>query len=138
MNKELLSTLIKNKRKENKLTQQELADKIGVSLMSVVRWENGSRVPSMLLMPQIAAALNTTVGYLMGIEDSPDPVQAPEPVKQTGDITPITGEDKSDANNLVYEWGGGHKLRLPNTPETRKLFQEIVMRSMSGVAPATA
>ena len=71
MNKELLSTLIKNKRKENKLTQQELADKIGVSLMSVVRWENGSRVPSMLLMPQIAAALNTTVGYLMGIEDSP-------------------------------------------------------------------
>lgn len=70
MNKELLSTLIKNKRKENKLTQQEFADKIGVSLMSVVRWENGSRVPSMLLMSKIAEALNTTVGYLMGIEDN--------------------------------------------------------------------
>ena len=133
MNKELLSTLIKNKRKESKLTQQEFADKIGVSLMSVVRWENGSRVPNMLLMPKIAEELNTTVGYLMGIEDT----ETAEPPKPSEEIPPITGDDKSDANNLVYKWGGGHELRLPNTPETRKLFQEIVMRSMS-VSPTMA
>ena len=93
MNKELLSTLIKNKRKESKLTQQEFADKIGVSLMSVVRWENGSRVPNMLLMPKIAEELNTTVGYLMGIKDDNETAYQIEQQEQ--------GENPS----MAY-WGG--------------------------------
>lgn len=122
---------IKQQRKILGVSQEELSRRAGVSLKTVQRWENGERSPNTLVMPKIAEALNTTVGYLMGIEDN----RTVEPTKPSNELSPIMGEDKSDANNLVYEWGGGHKLRLPNTPETRKLFQEIVMRSMT-VTPA--
>jgi len=124
---------IKQQRKILGVSQEELSRRAGVSLKTVQRWENGERSPNTLVMPKIAEALNTTVGYLMGIEDN----RTVEPTKPSNELSPIMGEDKSDANNLVYKWGGGHELRLPNTPETRKLFQEIVMRSMS-VTPAMA
>ena len=68
MVKESVSTLIKTKRKAEKMTQQELANKIGVSLMTVVRWENGPRTPNSALIPQLAEALHTSVSYLMGLD----------------------------------------------------------------------
>ena len=34
---------LKELRKEKKLTQKELADKINVSKITVLRWENGER-----------------------------------------------------------------------------------------------
>ena len=135
MNKELLSTLIKNKRKESKLTQQEFADKIGVSLMSVVRWENGSRVPNMLLMPKIAEELNTTVGYLMGIEDSPDPVQTPEPATHAEQPSSVF---KNTGYSLVYE-RNGERMELPPTAESYAIFRDIAARIANReVSPAMA
>ena len=37
---------------------------------------------------------------------------------------------------LIYEWGGNHRLQMPNTPETRKLFEQIVFRSMGSTVSA--
>ena len=132
MNKELLSTLIRNKRKENKLTQQEFADKIGVSLMSVVRWENGSRVPNMLIMSKIAEALNTTVGYLMGIEESA-PVQTTEPIKRT--IQP-----EYENNPSMAYWGGvaDNARRAVKSGQNLGLIYSLLSDAVSTVKAAMA
>ena len=61
---------IKQQRKILGVSQEELSRRAGVSLKTVQRWENGERSPNTLVMPKIAEALNTTVGYLMGIEDN--------------------------------------------------------------------
>lgn len=45
---------IKELRKKLKLTQQELADKIGVDRVTVARWENGNKRPSNLAERQLA------------------------------------------------------------------------------------
>lgn len=84
MTKETVSARIKEKRKGQRLTQQELADKIGVSLMTVLRWEKGERTPNALIMPQIAEVLNTSVEYLMGLQSSSEipPVSQVEPKKE--------------------------------------------------------
>ena len=37
---------IKQLRKENRLTQVELADKLGVSVSTVAMWETGKRTPN--------------------------------------------------------------------------------------------
>ena len=63
---------IRTRRKELKLTQTELADKIGVSLMTVVRWEKGERTPNTSVMNQLAEALDTSVAYLMGLDSEDD------------------------------------------------------------------
>lgn len=41
MNQEKIGKYIATCRKENKLTQEQLAEKLGVSSKSVSRWENG-------------------------------------------------------------------------------------------------
>lgn len=121
-----LGERIRKARKGN-MTQAELAERVGVHEGTIRRWELGERIPDIIDLQKISQVLGVPINDLLD----------EAPAKPSDEISPIMGEDKSDANNLVYEWGGGHKLRLPNTPETRKLFQEIVMRSMS-VTPAMA
>ena len=65
----IISERIKKLRKQNGLNQAELAEHIGVSPMTERRWEWGQRSPRAEELAKLAAALHTTVGYLMGIEE---------------------------------------------------------------------
>ena len=47
------------------LTQKELADKLGVSQVSVWQWESGDNLPRADKLPAIAAALGCTVNDLL-------------------------------------------------------------------------
>lgn len=67
-----IAEYIKKKRTENKLSQIELAEKVGVSPMTIRRWEWGQRLPRADELSRLAAALNTTVSYLTGETDVPD------------------------------------------------------------------
>lgn len=40
-------------RKENKLTQEQLAEKLGVSSKSISRWENGKTMPDYSVLPDL-------------------------------------------------------------------------------------
>lgn len=62
---------IRARRKELGMTADSLADAIGVSRSTMFRYENGKieKMPMNNLVP-IARALHTTVGYLMGWDDS--------------------------------------------------------------------
>ena len=46
MNQEKIGTFIKNLRKKNNLTQQDLASILGVTYQAVSKWENGTADPS--------------------------------------------------------------------------------------------
>ena len=66
-----LGSKIKEKRKQVKLTQPELAEEIGVSLTTLRRWEGGKTKPdsdNILLMAKI---LNTSTADLLGEADDP-------------------------------------------------------------------
>lgn len=56
-------------RKAMGLTQKELAEKVGMTLAAVNRYENGVRVPSVNIAVRIAHALGCTVEEL--VEDQP-------------------------------------------------------------------
>lgn len=68
MNKLNLSDNITRLRHEKKLTQEELADFIGVTKASVSKWEKGITTPDLLLLPQLAAFFDVTVDELIGYE----------------------------------------------------------------------
>ena len=42
-------------RKENKLTQEQLAEKLGVSSKSISRWENGKTMPDYSVLPDLCS-----------------------------------------------------------------------------------
>ena len=49
-----MGNTIKKLRKEREITQEELAELLGVSCQSVSRWENNSCYPDIELIPTIA------------------------------------------------------------------------------------
>ncbi len=55
-------------RREKKVTQEELADFIGVTKASVSKWENRQSLPDILLLPLLASFFDVTVDQLLGYE----------------------------------------------------------------------
>lgn len=68
MNKLNLPENIVRLRHEKKLTQEELAEFMGVTKASVSKWEKGINTPDLLLLPQLAAFFDVTVDELIGYE----------------------------------------------------------------------
>lgn len=113
-----IGTRIKHLRKQAGLTQPELAEKVGVHETTIRRWEQEKdRGPDAKTVNILAEVLNTTPEYLM---------------TETGEFS-VMDADREEASDkkLVYEWGG-NRLALPNTPETRELFERLVVCSMTG------
>ena len=55
---------IKAKRRERDLTQEELANMLGVSKAAVSKWENSESYPDITLLPQIAQLFHITMDEL--------------------------------------------------------------------------
>lgn len=55
---------IKAVRVRRGMTQQELADKIGVSVPRISEWENGKYIPNGRHMIRLSEALNTSIDEL--------------------------------------------------------------------------
>ncbi|MEQ8156675.1 MAG: helix-turn-helix transcriptional regulator [Clostridiaceae bacterium] len=61
-----ISKCILQKRKEKGITQEQLANYIGVSKASVSKWESGLSYPDILLLPELATYFNVSVDELLG------------------------------------------------------------------------
>lgn len=55
-------------RREKKITQEQLADFIGVTKASVSKWETKQSMPDVILLPQLAAYFDVTIDELLGYE----------------------------------------------------------------------
>ncbi|MDC4389655.1 helix-turn-helix domain-containing protein [Acinetobacter baumannii] len=87
---ETLGTRLKNQRKSKKLTQQQVADAIGVSKTSVIYWEKDENLPKHDSLMALAQILGVTSNYLLhGKEsDSLDKnITAPFPI--AGRLVPV-------------------------------------------------
>ena len=65
MNQENIGKFIAKLRKEKKLTQEQLAERLGVHNRSVSRWENGNSMPDYAVLPMLANELGVSVAELV-------------------------------------------------------------------------
>lgn len=65
-----MNNKIKELRKEKKLTQEELAEKINVTKLTISRWERGERVPKSDKAQQLADFFNVSVAYMLGYTEN--------------------------------------------------------------------
>lgn len=89
MNSKELGLLITKKRKEQNLTQKQLAEKLKVSDKSISKWENGVDEPNLMMLSNICKELNISLKELhLNIEN---------PKKENDKSTKIL-------SNSVFKW----------------------------------
>ena len=68
MNQEKIGVFIANCRKDKNLTQEQLAEKLGVSNKSISRWENGKTMPDYSVLKDLCGILEIDVNEFLAGE----------------------------------------------------------------------
>lgn len=72
MNQTAIGSYIARKRKEQNLTQEQLAEQLSVSNKTISKWENGKCMPDYSIIQKLCEAIHVTLPELMDGEDAAD------------------------------------------------------------------
>lgn len=116
--------ILRNLRTESNLTQQELAEKLGVSFSSISMYERGQREPNFETLEAIAEFFNVDMNYLLGKSDIKKSYQTSvckndlydgpcHPYPIIGEVAAGFGseaveEETGDYEQIPIEWLRGH------------------------------
>ncbi|MBD5146072.1 MAG: helix-turn-helix transcriptional regulator [Ruminococcus sp.] len=84
---------LKKQRKLRELTQEQLADILGVSFQSVSKWERGEGYPDIEMLPTIANCFGITVDELIGMNE----------VRDAADVKNILDKEKDNRSKGLIE-----------------------------------
>ena len=73
-----ISLRIADLRKNSRITQQELADSIGVSFQTVSKWETGISMPDITVLPLLAEYFHVSTDQLLGLKPLDGEMYIPE------------------------------------------------------------
>ncbi len=133
---------IRNLRKKADLTQEQLAERLGVTYQSVSRWENGTSYPDLELIPAIAGVFSVSTDALLGIPELEKEERAKEAfdalrreiIKKDFDVNTINElirdirRNYLDSSSMWRFWGEGNQWRychpeiLPEVRLTAEAF----------------
>lgn len=123
---------LKKLRKNKGLTQEELAEALGVSPQAVSRWECDSAYPDITLLPGIANFYDTTVDEIVGMDE----IRRDETVREihTDALRLVSAGNISDAVSCLRDG-----LRLyPNNPGLLLALGETLAHSEDAESAAEA
>lgn len=92
-------------RREKELTQDALAEMLGVSPQAVSKWENDQTCPDISLLPKLAQELGVTVDELLSGKQETAPLVQVVPEPQRKDISAMM-------LRVVVDSAGGDKVRV--------------------------
>ena len=82
MDNRKIGAFIAERRKAIGLTQQMLADRLGLTNKAVSKWETGDGLPDITVLPALAENLGVTVDELLAWERRPESPQAGEETRK--------------------------------------------------------
>ena len=91
---------IRKLRREKDMTQERLAERLGVTYQSVSRWENGTAYPDMELLPAISGIFSVSVDELLGISESEKEKRAEELCDEFCRIQNLPASDGEEGEKL--------------------------------------
>lgn len=77
-----LGKMIAQLRKDHRITQEELSEKLGVSPQAVSKWENDQSYPDILLLPKIAEIFRVSIDELFSRSAKPETMMLTEAEKK--------------------------------------------------------
>lgn len=101
-----INQIIRQKRKELSLTQEQIADSLGVSTPAVNKWEKGSTYPDITLLPALARLLKIDLNTLMSFNDDLTDIEIENFVDEVDKTAQEQGYDRAfqKAINKIHEY----------------------------------
>lgn len=81
-------------RKENKMSQSDLAKMLNTSISVIGRYERDEMKPSIEVAQKIAGFLDTTVGYLLGETEDAELFKNPSMLQRLKELNSLPEKDK--------------------------------------------
>lgn len=95
MDQDKIGAFLREIRKEKGLTQEQLAQQLGVSQRSVSRWETGRTMPDYSLLPSICQALDVNAAELLsGARIAGDSIPKAQVTDLAGKLIALTNDRK--------------------------------------------
>ena len=110
-----LASNIRMHRKKAGLTQIEFAEKLGVSIATLRRWEAGETAPTGTRIMEISSLLGIT----------PEDLITSQEESENGRISAIYQSHGNTEGMLVFE-GEGTRIELPPTEKGYELFNKLI------------
>ena len=103
-----IGCVIREYRKRKNLTQEEVANRLGVTAPAVNKWENGVSYPDITLLAPIARLLDITTDRLLSFQKELTDEEIQEFVRETDTRL------KEETFEKVFEWAKGILEKYPN------------------------
>lgn len=97
-----IGTFIRDMRTERGMTQQQLADRLGITDKAVSKWERNICCPDITLLRPLADALGVTVTELLS--GSREAEEAPEPAVEDIVVSAISYSETARRKNGAADW----------------------------------
>lgn len=82
-----LSENIKRFRREKNLTQETLAEFLGVTFQSVSNWERGESYPDITILPEIASFFKVSIEELLGVNTAENEAEIKKLIEEHDNLT---------------------------------------------------
>lgn len=86
-----MNETIRARRRALGMTQEQLAERLGVSAPAVSKWEQGASYPDVTLLPALARALGIDLNTLMGFERTPEKAEINRMLTRVSDAAKAEG-----------------------------------------------
>lgn len=109
-----IGSVISNVRRGKGLTQEALADAVGVSSAAVSKWETGASYPDITLLPPLARALGLTVDALLDYHAQPTDKELHELSERLGKVFDEQGyaAGRAACEQMLHEYPSYGPLKL--------------------------
>lgn len=126
----LFSEILRNLRKKEQLTQDELADKLKISKSAISMYENGNRTPDFETLEAIADFFNVNLSYLIG-EEQKYKLRHPNLTFETVTF-PVVGSIAAGYDEIAVENWSGETVEIPLSYLKGRKKEEYFVLSVKG------
>lgn len=123
-----LGEKIKEARKQSGLSQEQLAEKIGISRSAVAKWENDNGIPDADNHKALSGLLNVSIDYLLDNGENTDKYV----IKECIDLTEYVGSRRARKDKCVREKYPKAKI-IPLIAKTKLTKGQRIFDNLLGI-----
>lgn len=107
MNQQNMGAFITQQRKEQQLTQQELADILHLTDKAISKWETGRSYPDIALLLPLSKALNVRITELLNGRKmtTNELIEIKLSIEQLLQLSTLKKKEKTKQLNFLFLWG---------------------------------